>query len=213
MSLQVIGVGFGRTGTFSLKKALDLLGLGPTHHMYEVRRSAVQTARWLTVAKGAAPDFELLFEGFNAQVDWPGSLYWRDLVHANPQAKVILNHRDPEKWYDSIAQTILPASELGRTLDTTQQNRDGSEIIYRLVLEGLFEGRMDDRDFAIGKFVTHIEEVRALVPSERLLELTPGDGWSQLCDFLGCPVPDAPYPKGNSVADFRAMKPYLDEAR
>ncbi len=211
MTLRILGAGFGRTGTLSLKFALDALGFGPCHHMYEVRKRPKQVAWWSEACRGEKLDWNRVFAGFGSQVDWPGSVFWRDLVVHYPDAKVILTDRDPDAWYESISRTILPASEIGRFSDPDPVNRQGSEMIYQLVLQGLFEGRMSDREYAIAKLVEHRDEVIRAVPPERLLVFRPGDGWGPLCDFLNVPKPDGPFPRGNSVAEFRALKPYLDD--
>ena len=209
--LKVLGVGYGRTGTLSLKHALDQLGFGLCHHMYEVRQRPQQVAWWLAAARGERLDWDEVFAEFGSQVDWPASCFWRDLIAHYPDAKVILTDRDPDSWHRSIMKTILPASEIGRKEDPDPVNRDASEAIYQLVLQQIFEGRLADRDFAIGKFLEHRQAVIDTVPADRLLVLGIGDGWGPLCRFLDCEVPDAPYPDQNSARDFLARKPYLQD--
>lgn len=207
--LDVIGANFGRTGTYSLKVALDMLGFGPCHHMYEVRQSPRQIGLWDGIARGAQPDWDDVFQGFGSQVDWPASAWWKDLARHYPEAKVILTVRDPESWYDSISKTILMSSTIGRTQDPDPTGRIGSDIIYRIVLEGIFRGRLTDKAYAIDVFNRHQQEVIESLPPERLLVYDVHDQWDPLCAFLGVDVPDAPFPEGNSVADFRARKGYL----
>ncbi len=209
MPLKVLGAGFGRTGTYSLKLALEALGYGPCHHMYEVRKRPQQVAWWHAASHGKLPDWDEVFAGFGSQVDWPASYFWKDLCVHYPDAKVILTDRDPESWYESIRRTILPASERGRFEDPDPTNRKASEIIYRIALQKIFSGRLGDREHAIRCLLAHRQEVIATLPPERLLVFGIGDGWERLCEFLGVPVPDLPYPSGNSVAEFLARKPYL----
>jgi hypothetical protein len=133
------------------------------------------------------------------------------LVHHYPSAKVILTDRDPEEWYSSISRTILPASEIGRLEDPDPVNRDASEVIYRLVLEQIFENRLSDRDFAISKFLQHKAEILSEIDPNRLLVLQVGTGWEEICGFLNCNIPDVSFPIGNSVEEFIARKPYLNE--
>ena len=211
MALKVLGAGFGRTGTFSLKAALDLIGFAPCHHMYEVRKSARQVDLWHDAAMGTLPDWDVAFDGYTAQVDWPASVFWKELTQYYPDAKVILTDRDPDSWYESISRTILPASEIGRFKDPDPVNRKASDMMYHLALQGIFDGRLGDREYAIKRFLDHRQEVIATIPSHRLLVFGVGDGWEPLCDFLDLPIPDQPFPRGNSTSEFRARKPYLDQ--
>lgn len=211
MTLDVLGAGFGRTGTYSLKLALEALDFGPCHHMYEVRRDPQQVDWWLAASKGAKLDWDAVFDGYRSQVDWPASYYWRELAAHFTDARVILTDRDPDSWYESISQTILPASERGRFEEPDETNRKASEMIYRIALQGIFEGRLGERDYAISRMMRHREEVIETIPKDRLLVYGVGDGWEPLCRFLGVPVPDIPYPRGNSVAEFIERKPYLKE--
>lgn len=209
MGLNIIGAGFGRTGTWSLKQAIEILGLGPCHHMYELRRSARQIALWQSIAAGGPADWDVVFNGFFAQVDWPAAAYWRQITAHYPQAKVILTHRNPEAWHDSMLQTIVPAATIGAEQDPDANGRAGSAIIRKLVLEGIFDGRITDRAFALNRFAQHRQEVIETVPPDRLLVFDVRQGWAPLCAFLNCPIPETPFPSGNSVSEFRARKPYL----
>lgn len=213
MALKIIGAGFGRTGTHSLKSALELLGFGPCHHMYEVRRSAEQIAFWTAAAQGEAVDWDLGFAGFEAQVDWPAAHYWQALAAHFPEAKVILTTRDPETWYASISRTILPASELGRTEDPDPMGRAGSDLIYKIALQQIFGGRLADKAHALTVYAAHLQKVRDTIPASRLLVYDVRDGWAPLCDFLRVPLPDQPFPSGNSTAEFLARKSYLKGAQ
>lgn len=212
MSLKIIGAGFGRTGTHSLKSALEILGFGPCHHMYEVRRSAKQLAFWTAAAQGAAMDWDKVFAGYNAQVDWPAAYYWEDLAMQFPKAKVILTHRDPEVWYASIKSTILPAAEIGRTQDPDPMGRAGSDISYQIVLQNVFGGRLSDKEHAISVYAKHLAHVKQVISPERLLTYDVREGWEPLCDFLNVRRPVQEFPIGNSTADFRAKKTYLTKA-
>lgn len=202
MTLQVIGVGFGRTGTESLKRALEQLGHGPCYHMYEVAKSRERVDTWCRIAAGAAPDWDAVFDGFAATVDWPGAAYWRALVKAYPDAKVILGVRSAESWFASMEKTILP-----RMIGPVPQP-NLSQIIVRDVV---FGGRTD-RDTLIDTYNAHIDAVQAAVPADRLLTYELGSGWGPLCAFLGVPVPDTPYPSGNDQDDFAARVGEFDRA-
>src|SRR3954469_19626019 len=107
MPIKVIGAGFGRTGTDSMREALDMLGFGPCHHMFEVNAHEEQKRLWRALVRGAAPDWEQLFAGYQSCVDWPSAYYWRELMTVYPKAKVILTYRTPESWWKSFEQTLL----------------------------------------------------------------------------------------------------------
>jgi Sulfotransferase domain len=203
MPLDVIGVGFGRTGTLSLKLALEKLGFVKCYHMMEVWAHPEHVPMWAAAHRGEPVDWELLYRGYRASVDWPSCNLWREHAALYPNAKVILSTRDPDKWYDSVMSTIYPASIKQRDSDDPMMKRFG-EWIYEIVWKGVFDGRIEDRACAIGVYNAHRERVIATVPKARLLEFDAKDGWEPLCRFLGVPAPDEPYPRVNTNEDFRA---------
>lgn len=191
MTLEVIGTGFGRTGTDSMREAINILGFGPCHHMFEVTENPVMKARWRAFMTDGVRDWHALFEGYRSCVDWPSVHYWRDLVALYPDAKVVLTWREPESWWTSYENTLL------KYLKTTDDHESvGFRIVHRA-----FGGRPDDRDHVLGIYRSHVDEVLATVPEERLYLHGLGDGWDGLCAHLGVPVPDVPYPNRNSTAD------------
>ncbi|RWG51565.1 MAG: sulfotransferase family protein [Mesorhizobium sp.] len=194
MTIRVIGTGFGRTGTDSMREALTMLGFGPCHHMTEVMAHAEQKRLWRALAQGAAPDWNRLFAGYKSCVDWPSVHYWRELIEGFPQARVILTWRSPESWWESFAKTILPA-----VIDSQDQESLGVTLVTKQV----FGGRPQDRAHAIAVYEANIEAVLKTVPAERLLVHKLGDGWAPLCAHLGVPVPDEPYPNRNTTKEFR----------
>jgi len=195
MSLRVIGTGFGRTGTDSMREALTMLGFGPCHHMYEVMAHAEQKRLWRALAKGGAPNWDRLFAGYESCVDWPSAHYWRELIEAYPQARVILTWRSPEGWWESFQRTILPA---------IADSKDQDPLGVALVAKQVFGGHPRDRAHAIAVYEANVEAVLNTVPPERLLIHKLGDGWEPLCTHLGVPVPDEPYPARNTTQEFRA---------
>ena len=208
MTIEVIGAGFGRTGTLSLKIALEALGLDKCYHMMEVMRNESHAAEWRKAARGEAVNWEALYTGYRATVDWPSASFWRELRAVYPEAKVILTLRDSQQWYTSVMNTIWkfssPAAGESRTqLDETGMERSmmGDEIIW----QGVFGGRMQDRDHVIECYEEHNQEVIDTVPADKLLVYRPGDGWEPLCGFLQKTVPDTDYPKVNSTEDFSAL--------
>lgn len=212
MTLEVIGAGFGRTGTLSIKIALERLGFGPCHHMYEVRAKPGGLKLWQDAMQGARIDWPWALSGFRSQVDWPGAAYWRQLAEAFPSARVILSVRDPDAWHASIRHTILPSLRFNMRRTDDAVARAMSEMIHQTVDIGIFGGRLDDRDHAVAVFHRHVEAVRAALPAERLLVFDVKEGWAPLCSFLGVAVPDEPFPRANSTEEFLQRKPELAEA-
>jgi hypothetical protein len=210
--LQVIGAGFGRTGTTSLCSALDALGLGPCDHMREVITQPRRIRQWLRIGQGAAPDWDQLFAGYRSAVDWPVATYWRELAAAYPDAKLVLTVRDPQSWYDSTRRTIFqqvidpPAgfrNAAFRLVATLSPNmRAYLKMVHATILQPVFDGRVADREYAVSVFERHIEQVRAEIPAQRLLIYRVADGWEPLCEFLGLPVPDMPFPHDNTAETF-----------
>lgn len=207
--MKIIGVGVGRTGTLSLKAALERLGYGPCFHGRHVLDHPDRLPLWQAAAAGRPVDWHEVFAGYRSTVDWPGASYWRDLVRTFPDAKVILSVRDPERWYDSVSRTIYPMFGSGsdpraRAALAAVPGLDVMTAFNRqMIWDGpFFDGRFEDRDYAIGVFERHNAAVRREVPPDRLLVIEPGDGWAPLCDLLGVPVPDEPYPHLNDPAGF-----------
>jgi len=200
MALSVIGAGFGRTGTLSLKLALEQLGVGRCYHMMEVFQIPEAPQQWLDVAEGRPVDWETVFRGFSATVDWPSATFYRQLAEHYPNAKVILTERDADDWFDSTQATIFAR-------DFSQMpNPVWAQMAARVVAD-LFDGRLHDREHAISVYRRHNDEVRRVIPAERLLVYQVSQGWGPLCDFLGLPTPETPLPKVNSRDEFAARLP------
>jgi hypothetical protein len=198
--LDVIGVGFGRTGTLSLKSALEHLGFGPCHHMVELIENAGQVALWRRLADGETPDWDAVYRGYRSTADWPGVRFWRQITGHFPQAKVVLTVRDPRRWYESAAQSIYLAASGPAPADPVVARM--REVIRDLLWDGEFGGRFDDMDHAIEVFNEHNEAVRREISPDRLLVFEVGQGWEPLCAFLGAPVPYEPFPRTNDRQEF-----------
>jgi hypothetical protein len=207
MPLQVIGAGLGRTGTMSLKLALEALGFGPCFHMVEIFRQPRLAALWECAAKGEPMDWEDVFRGFSATVDWPSCNFYRELANAYPAAKVILTLRDPDSWYESTQKTIF--ADLDELLD---DQSNAWARMTKLVIKDFFDGRLHDRDHVIAVYARHNENVRRIIPKERLLIYEVTQGWGPLCEFLGVPVPGSPFPRSNSTEEFLARQAKDSEA-
>ena len=201
MPLQVIGAGFGRTGTLSLKAALERLGLSKCHHMTEVMAKPKTAAIWLAASRGEAVDWGAAMEGCQAAVDWPSCTYYKELMAAFPEAKVLLSVRDPERWYESVRTTIFELSVRSpRWLAWIAPPFRAVLSVSKACVWSTFDGRFEDRDHAIAVFKDHIAEVKRVVPADRLLVFEVAQGWGPLCEFLGVPVPDEPFPHLNDRA-------------
>jgi hypothetical protein len=193
VTLRVIGPGLGRTGTYSLKLALERLLGGRCHHMSEVLADRErQLPLWAPVLRGETVDWDKVFAGFVAQVDFPGAAFWRELSVAFPDALVVLSTRPAEDWYRSAASTIF------------QLDDDHGSSPFRDLWREWFGEASDDRAAMIAAYERHYAAVRGAIPADRLLEWTVADGWAPLCHRLGLPVPDDPFPWTNTAAQFRA---------
>jgi hypothetical protein len=212
--MKVIGVGVGRTGTLSLKVALEQLGFGPCFHGRHVMDHPDRLVLWQAAAAGEPVDWQAVYAGYQSSVDWPGAAFWRQLTTAFPEAKIILTIRDADGWYQSVSKTIYPmfGSDSGGPVDelVTEARAvvpgfDVFTAFHRQVIwDGLFAGRFADREYAIDVYTKHNADVIREVLADRLLVFSPGDGWQPLCEFLGVPVPDEPYPHLNDPETFWA---------
>lgn len=218
--MKVIGAGFGRTGTASLKAALEQLGVGPCYHMSTVIAEPYRVRQWLDIGEGRAASWDEVFAGFHAAVDWPAASYWRELAGHYPDAKVILTVRDPDRWYDSVSSTIFARALAERRRPPLRRRivrwlvarRSPDFALYprmarATVMDRVFGGRIDDRDHVLTVFDAHIAEVKAAIPDGRLLVFDAREGWGPLCAFLGVPVPDVPFPESNERAAWHGKRP------
>lgn len=204
MTIKVIGAGFGRNGTLSLKHALERLGFVKCYHMLELDQAKEEDLAWLALSRGEKVDFDKLFDGYQASVDWPSCNFWREQMAWYPEAKVILSERDPEDWYKSIMNTIYPSSVAMQQVEDALMQRRAS-MVFELVWDGLFDGRLEDKDYVIDVYLKHNQQVKDEVPAERLLVFESRQGWQPLCDFLQVPVPEDAYPRTNSTEDFARL--------
>jgi hypothetical protein len=203
MALDVIGAGFGRTGTLSLKLALERLGYDRCYHMLEVRENPSHVGLWRRATDGQGMDWDALFEGYRATVDWPASAFWRQLASHYPEAKVILSLRDPERWYRSVHDTIYQAMTMELPDDAPEAVGEQMAMVRRLVLERTFEDGFEDETHAIEVFNRHNAEVKAAFDEDRLLVFEASEGWEPLCKFLGKPIPEEDFPRVNDSASFK----------
>src|SRR6185437_14454807 len=182
MALKVVGSGLGRTGTKSLQSALNMLGVGPCHHMVEVFAHPESRFLWMDAAAGK-PDWDAIFDGYQSMVDYPGAHHWRAIAAHYPDAKVLHTVRDPDQWFESTQATIFAPD------GPTAKPGPFSPFFAAFMTE---------------YFRRHTEEVKRSIAPERLLVYRVGEGWDPLCEFLGVPVPQDPFPSENSRAEFIA---------
>ena len=198
----MIGSGFGRTGTTSLKEALETLGFGPCHHAIEVLAHPEQIPDWRRALAGEAVNWSLVLGSYRSQLDWPGAHFWRELAAAFPQAKVIHSVRSAEAWWNSYSATI------GKHLNSRHDRllpvglQPWLDDLEDMIGCQTFGSTVLDKDAAIAAYLRRTEEVRATIPPARLLVFDVSEGWQPLCAFLGVPVPDQPFPQRNSTAQF-----------
>lgn len=194
MSLRVVGAGLGRTGTKSLKLALERILGAPCYHMSEVFRHPEHIPHWHGAARGQMPDWQALFDGYAAAVDWPTGSFWPEISAAFPDALVVLSARDAQAWWSSANATIFQA----------MQRVDSGP--WREMINEMFRARftlaLDDRAACIAAYERHVSNARRSAPRERFLEWSPREGWEPLCVALGVPVPDEPFPHANSREEF-----------
>lgn len=199
MEIAVVGAGVGRTGTHSLKIALEQLLGGPCHHMLEIMGEPAQIPAWVDAIEGGPADWSTMLTRYRSIVDWPGASFWPELSAAFPDALVLLSVRDPESWYRSASNTIF------LSFDNMPPELAPWMAAVRRLLHDRFSDAFDDPTAMMDAFVRHNDAVRAEVPANRLLEWTAGDGWEPICERLGLPVPAEPFPVTNTTAEFREM--------
>lgn len=203
MALQVIGAGLGRTGTMALKTALEELGLGPCHHMYEVIQHPEQAPFWERAARGEPVDWDDVFAGYRSSCDWPSCAFYGELAARYPQAKVILTLRDPHAWYKSVCNTILPAMKGPLFAPDGVRVGPPGDFAPLLIGEKAFGNDFTEENM-VAAFNRHNEEVKRTIPPARLLVFEAMQGWEPLCRFLEVPVPASPFPLKNTTEEFKA---------
>ena len=195
VSLKIIGSGLGRTGTATLKAALEQLGF-PCHHMIEVFMHQESIPLWVDAFNGKA-NWSAIYKGYMATVDYPGAIFWRELVKEYPDALVLHSVRDPDEWFESTQATIFAP---GSPADTAPPP-------FKDMFQGLFRAikiNIHDRASMLEYFHRHSAEVQSEIPAQKLLVYDVREGWAPLCRFLDLPVPATPFPKLNTRQEFQA---------
>jgi hypothetical protein len=212
MTLKIIGTGLSRTGTKSLKDALEILTGERCYHMYELFLNPERLHLWKEAEEKQDTDWDSLFRGYGSAVDLPTAKYYAKLMEKYPDAKFVHTHRDPDSWYESAVGTIFsPISpitgELNVLLESTDRPTNWGRLRAirfgrQIIREGLFHGQSMDRKSAISIYTEHNRNVKATVPSSRLLEFRIEDGWGPLCAFLNVEVPQEIFPHSNERNSF-----------
>jgi Sulfotransferase domain len=208
--LKLIGAGLPRTATLTQRAALEILGLAPCYHMQNVFAEMSEVYRWRDALDGKLSPATIL-EGYPAMVDWPGSYYYRELMEAYPDAKVLLSVRDGEAWAKSMQQTIWGLFYDDTLIRHVSDARTKVDPIWATYIEmmkemwvrtNLLDGEATTLEFMATAMERFNNEVRSAVPAEKLLEWSPKDGWDPLCAFLEVPIPDEPVPHVNDTEQF-----------
>jgi hypothetical protein len=196
MTLRVVGAGLGRTGTHSLKNALEQLLGAPCYHMIEVLSHPEFADYWLDAMNDKPVDWNVVMDGYAAAVDWPASAWWAELAAANPDAILLLSTRESaDAWWKSANATIFEA----------MRRDDMNESMPRKMLNKMFTPDWENPEAAKAAYEAHNAHVRATAPADRLVEWQPGDGWGPICAALGVAVPAEPFPHVNTTDEFRLM--------
>ncbi len=205
--MEVIGAGNGRTGTTSLKAALEILGFDPCYHMSDVFAGS-HGSFWVRHTNKQAVDFDEIFgpKKFKASCDFPSAIFWKEQLQQYPNAKVILTIRDPEKWYKSCCDTTFhmlpfgPYSSLGSKIAMWASGI--SEMFTQVIYRDFYKCDLS-KEHAIKCYKEHNEKVIAECPPEKLLIFEVSQGWEPLCTFLNRPIPSVPFPNANDTAAFK----------
>jgi hypothetical protein len=226
MALHVIGTGKGRTGTTSLKIALEQLGFGKCYHMWELMNNPDQLIYFQQAERGENVNWDELFNGYHSACDYPVIRYYKQILEKYPDAKVIHTMRDAESWFKSISNTIFWAVKpsLGRMLGLMIRLPFSSTLRKRLhilkfnsmMVSKEFGNDLKDKEKVISYFNKYNAGVLNTIPKEKVLVYDVKSGWEPLCNFLNVPVPSMPFPKSNTKDEFvynvkhKVMKKKMD---
>ena len=214
-TVQVIGAGWGRTGTSSLKRALEILGFGPCYHMAEVIKNedALLWSKYIANSTNKDLLHTLLGgNGYRSTCDYPSSAFWKEQVELYPEAKVVFTTRDPKKWYKSCSDTVFQVqpNRPGTSLAVKAAMAAGipckgfDKMLDKLIGERFLHGDWSE-EHVIGAYNAHCEDVLNSFPADKFLIFDVKDGWAPLCEFLGVDIPDLPFPHANETAAFQKI--------
>lgn len=199
--MKLINVGLARTGTTSLKAALEKLGYSPIYHTFDLFTNSKHMDIWEGAYEGQQVDWRAFYSGYEV-ADWPAGLFYKEIITAHPEAKVMISVRDPESWYESIYGIFKQGMNINFPIPIVKRIKN---FIINYPAKELFQGRIDDREFMVQFYQDYVEEVKAFVPADNLLIFSVTEGWEPLCEFLGVDVPEEPFPRVNTRGGFKGM--------
>ena len=195
--MVIVGAALPRTGTMSVKRALEILGFAPSYHMHEVFRNPNHLKIWRDASQGILPDWRAFLGGYASTLDFPACLFWQHIFKEFPKAKVLLLLRDPNDWYESVEATIYQVAK-------EKTNEPAQLLVRQLFFSKFLKDQFENRFQATAVFEKYCAEVRSSVNSTDLVEYAVSEGWGPLCNALSCPVPEEPFPMTNTRSQFRA---------
>lgn len=202
--MKLINAGLGRTGTTSLKAALETLGFAPVFHTTDLFTSAKDIDLWEAAMKGEKVDWHVFFAPY-AVADWPAAFFYRDIIRAHPEAKVMVSVRDPEGWFGSTQGILKQVRSINLPLPQVRR----AKAFLEAGIDTFFEGKAEDKAYMMDFFERHTESVKAYVKTNRgaenVLVYDVREGWEPLCAFLEVEVPKQPYPRLNQRESFREL--------
>ncbi|KAG6988577.1 hypothetical protein G7Y79_00070g096760 [Physcia stellaris] len=214
--MEVLCLGYMRTGTASMQSAFNILGIPCSHSFslfYHIRDCAMWNQAFDAKYAGKGKPFtrcewDQLLAAYGAVTDVPALAFWEDLVSAYPEAKVVLMERDVDQWFKSFEEVVIKPiwSKWGNWIASREPRFVGPlrDVHLRWVKYWMGVHSAEEmRSLAKNKYREHYASVRKTVPKERLLEYRLGSGWEPLCTFLGKEVPDVEFPKVNETASMQ----------
>jgi hypothetical protein len=216
MSLLVLAAGMPRTGTTSLKTALQQLGFGPCMHMEDLFQDGWRTDMWQQIFLHGQTDFSTLFSGYQSTTDFPACLLYDRLLMEFPDLKIIVNYRDPNTWYESMLRTVYPAAmqietqsdrlkEKARSVPGFEAVVKGLRLVHTHLLQGYFAGNFLDEESTKARYREHYHRLNDVLPGAQFINYGVEQGWDPLCTFLGVPMPGGAFPHKNTRANFEAQ--------
>lgn len=214
MAIKVIGVGGPRTGTATLKEALEIIGFGKCYHMEWLFNHQEDLKYWHELFDTGTTNFDRLFDGFQSTVDFPGYLNYQALFKQYPTAKFVLNDRDPEAWYESAKHTVHSVTpqtftqklKMLRKMIFSRRFRrlaQSFRLVEKYLWKGKYNGEFQNKEKTIARYKAFQEEVINTIPAEQLLVYKVSDGWEPLCEFLEVPIPEEVFPHKNKRKNFQ----------
>lgn len=201
--MKIIGCGYGRTGSMSMKLALEQLGFGPCHHMDEVLADPEKhLPYWLAASKGEPINWDEALAGYESCVDWPTAAYWPELAEHYPDAKILLTTRTAESWYNSISKTIFKTILDGMEAPQGDEPNPFGKMLGNMIVKNTFQGNIIDPEHCIKVFNQNVQAVKDAFKGDKLFIYNIGDGWEGLCKWLDVPIPDTPFPRTNNQKEF-----------